>query len=259
MSSHPHTHIWMPSHFSREDWLNWKQWLPGIQQMADAARLSVKDAVDPWEKGFVTVSMRQGAGMIVVLSLLAGIIPLIRNLWISLTTQTSVAMAQLGDSANQMLSGYAGIPALDIVGHTLQTIAALDPRLPGFLAALLSSLGAWINSPLTWLTYWIVYGTAVFTVARLMGATSQLQPFFAATSFTAVPLVLTGFAPVPWIGPLIALAGLILAIAVYFEAVKYVTRLDVGRTVACLLLPPALLLAIPVLVIMAAAFLSVFR
>jgi hypothetical protein len=246
----------MQSHLRKEDWLSWRQWLPDLQQIVDAARLSVKDAVDPWEKGRVTVSMRQGGGMIVVLGLLAGIIPLIGNLWMSIRMQTTVPMAQLGDAASQLLTAYTGVAPLDVVGHTLQTIAALDPRMPGIFAALLSSIGIWINWPLGWLTTWIVYGTAVFAMARLMGATAMLQSFFAATSFAAVPLVLTGFAPIPWIGPLIALVGIVLAVVVYFKAFQFVTQLDAGRTLACLLLPPALLVIIPILAMMTAAILS---
>ena len=225
-----HTYIWMPGHFHREDWLSWSQWLPGPQQMWDAGRLNVHDAVDPWEKGRVTVSMRQGVGMIFVLGLLAGVIPLISNLWLAVPMQTSVPMAQLGDSASQMLKAYAGIAPLDVAGHTAQTVASLEPRMPGIFAALLSAIGVWLNWPLSWLANWILYGAAVFAIARLIGATNTLQPFFAATSFAAVPLVLTGLAPVPWIGPLFVLAGFVLAAVVYFKTFRFATQLDAGRT-----------------------------
>ena len=137
-------------------------------------------------------------------------------------------------------------------------MAGLEPRMPGVLAALLSALGVWLNTPLTWLTWWMVYGTVVFAAARLMGAANTLQAFVAATSFAAVPLLLTGLAPIPWIGPLLTFAGSVLAFAVYFKAMQFVTRLDAGRTVLCMLLPLAVGIVLPLLALGIGAFVSLF-
>jgi hypothetical protein len=70
-----------------------------------------------------------------------------------------------------------------LLGDALQTLAGLSPALlPGWLAALLSTVGEWINWPLRWLTWWLVYGTATLLAAKVWGATTTLQRFLAATS-----------------------------------------------------------------------------
>lgn len=254
-----HSYVHMPGRLHKDDWLRWSNWMPSIDQMGAAIRLKVADAVDPFERGYVTVTMRQGIGMIVVLGLLAGVLPLFANLWLAIPMRTSVPLAQAADGIAQFLNTYAGYVPFDIAGHTVQTIAGIEPRMPGFLAAILSALGVWINWPLGWLANWMVYGVLVFAVARMMGAANTLQAFFAATSFTAVPLLLTGLAAIPCIGALAALAGMILGFAVYFEAFRFVTRLDSGRTLLCMVLPPAFFIIIPLLLITLAAVLSIFR
>lgn len=254
-----HSYVTMPGRLQKEDWLSWSNWVPNISQMWAALSLKTADAVDPFERGMVTVTMRQGIGMIALLGLLAGVIPLIANLWLAVPMRTSVPLAQVADAAAQFLNVNSGIIPLDIAGATVQTIAGTEPRMPGIFAALLSALGIWINWPLGWLANWIVYGTVVFALARLMGATNTLQSFFAATSFTAVPLLLTGLAPIPCVGPLAGLLGMVLAFAVYFQAMRFVTRLDGGRTVICMLLPPSLVVVVPMMLIVLAAFLSIFQ
>jgi hypothetical protein len=252
------TYVVQPGKLEREDWTRWSNWVPTVDQIGAAARLNIADAVDPWERGMVTVTMRQGIGMIVVLGLVAGIIPLLANLWLGLTMQTAVPLAQAANSVAPLTAVYPPDSAINIIGTAVQTVAGLPPQMPGLLAGPLSAVGMWINLPLSWLTYWIVYGLFVFGLARLMGASNTLQAFYAATSFTAVPLVLTGLAPIPWIGPLLAIAAVVLAFAVYYMAVRYVTRLDGGRTFLCMLLPLAVGVVLPLLALLVGIIASVF-
>ena len=135
---------------------------------------------------------------------------------------------------------------LDIAAHTVQTIAGLEPRMPGFFAALLSALGIWLNWPLGWLAIWIVYGAFVMGLLRVMGATNTLEEYFAATSFAAVPLALIGLAPIPWIGPLAAIIGLVLAFLLYLQLARFVARRDIGRTLIAVLAPIAVVIFVPV-------------
>lgn len=253
-----HTYVVQPGQLQRDDWLRWSNWMPSLDQILSAGRLQLRDAADPWERGYVTVTMRQGLGLIVLLGLVAGIIPLIANLWLALPLQTSVPLAQAGSSAAQMTTAYPANSVLGIIGNTIQTIAGLEPRMPGIIVAFLSALGVWINTPLGWLANWLVYGTFVFAIARLMGAANTLQAFFAATSFAAVPMLLTGLSPLPWIGPLFGFAGIVLAFAVYYEAVRFVTRLDAGRTALCMLLPLAIGIILPLAAMTAGILTSLF-
>lgn len=135
-------------------------------------------------------------------------------------------------------------------------MTGLPPQMPGVFAAVLSALGIWINTPLTWLAWWIM--SALVSTTRLMGASNTLQTFFAATSFAAVPLLLTGLAPIPWIGPLLAFAGTALAFAVYYLAMQLVTRLDAGRTALCMLLPLAVGIVLPLVALGVGLFASLF-
>lgn len=233
------THVVLPDRIDREEWLQRQHWLPDWQQMWDAAFLRLSDAFDPYERGEITVSMRQGIGMIFVLGLAAGLLPFLGNLWVSLRAGTAAPLAAAALSLTDLANAYVGAPALNVAANTTSLLAGVEPRMPGFLAALLSSLGLWLNTPLSWLSSWIVYGAFVAALARLFGATNRLQTFFAATSFTAAPMLFTGLAPIPLLGPLAVVAAWLWAAIFYYQAVRYVTRLDPVRTLLCMALPPA--------------------
>jgi hypothetical protein len=192
-----HTNVVLPGRAPREEWTQRGYWLPGVDQIVNAARLNLADALDPSARGAITVSMRQGIGMIVVLGLLAGVPTLLANLWLGLSMGAAVPLAAAAASLADLVAGYTVNPIAGEIANTASLLAGIEPRMPGLLAALLSALGLWLNWPLGWLANWIVYGAVVAGLARLMGAPSNLQTFFAATSFTAVPLVLTGLRPDP--------------------------------------------------------------
>lgn len=252
-----HTHVVLPGRAPREEWTQRRYWLPDVNQMWNAARLNLADAFDPFERGAITVSMRQGIGLIVVLGLLAGVPTLLANLWLGLSMGAAVPLAAAAASLADLAAGYAANPIANETAHTASLLAGIEPRMPGFLAALLSALGLWLNWPLGWLANWIVYGAVVAGLARLLGAPSNLQTFFAATSFAAVPLVLTGLSPIPFLGPLAVITGVIWAFALYYQAVRRVTALDAARTLLSLLLPVVVIAAIPTLLALAAMVLLV--
>ncbi|HHY54807.1 MAG TPA: hypothetical protein GYA08_05165 [Chloroflexi bacterium] len=250
-----HTHVVLPGRAPREEWTQRRYWLPTVSQMWNAARLNLADAFDPFERGMMTTSMRQGIGMIVVLGLAAGVPTLLANLWLGLRTGAAVPLAAVAASLTNLAAGYPANPVASEVAHTASLLAGIEPRMPGLLAGLLSALGLWLNWPLGWLANWIVYGAVVAGLARLMGAPNNLQSFFAATSFTAAPLVLTGLSPIPFLGPLAVIAGVIWAFAFYYQAVRHVTGLDAARTLLSLLLPLVVIAAIPTLLALGALLL----
>ncbi|MBP6440613.1 MAG: hypothetical protein KA259_03325 [Caldilineaceae bacterium] len=230
----------------REIW-RLRDWLPSLQQAWDALLFRLPDALDPHERGFVTTSMRQGLGLVLVLGLVAGIVPFLANLWSSITVGAAAPLVELGESAAQWLAAYGSLPAVDIAAHTIQSIAGLEPRMPGVLAATLSSLGLWLNTPLNWLSLWIIYGTLVLATARFMGAHATLETFFAATSFAFVPLVLTGLVSLPFVGPILSVVGVVWGFLLYVQTAFWATRLSVARIMLSMLLPIAVLLALPTL------------
>ncbi len=230
----------------REIW-RLRDWLPSLQQAWDALLFRLPDALDPHERDFVTTSMRQGLGLVLVLGLVAGIVPFLANLWSSITVGAAAPLVELGESAAQWLAAYGSLPAVDIAAHTIQSIAGLEPRMPGVLAATLSSLGLWLNTPLNWLSLWIIYGTLVLATARFMGAHATLETFFAATSFAFVPLVLTGLVSLPFVGPILSVVGVVWGFLLYVQTAFWATRLSVARIMLSMLLPIAVLLALPTL------------
>jgi hypothetical protein len=248
------TYVHLPGKMRQRDIWRLRDWLPALQQVWDALLFRLPDALDPHERGVVTASMRQGLGLVFLLGLAAGIVPFIDNLWLSVTVGAAAPLASLGQSATQWLAAYGSIPAVEIAAHTLQSVAGLEPRLPGVLAALLSSLGLWLNTPLNWLSLWIIYGALVLATARFMGARATLEMFFAATSFAFAPLVLTGFVSIPFVGPVLSLVGVVWGFLLYVQIAFWTTRLSVARIVLSMLLPIAVLLALPTLAGMVGAF-----
>ena len=239
------TYITLPGQENQVDLLRWQTWLPTLAQLWATLRFQLDDALDPHERKRVTVTMRQGLGLVVVLGLVAGLIPMIANLWLAVPMGAAVPLAQLSNVAAETLRAFTGSVPLDIAAHTVQTMAGLEPRMPGFFAALLSAMGIWLNWPLTWLTLWIVYGAFVMGLVRIMGANNTLEEYFAATSFAAVPLTLIGLAPLPWLGPLAAIIGMALAFVLYVQIVRYVALHDIGRTLIAVLAPIAVVVFVP--------------
>lgn len=217
--------------------MNLRAWLPSTQQMSDAAQLRAL--------GFADTTMRQALGMIVWLGLLAGALPFLVNWGQAASAGTALPLARLGQAGAEIAQAPLGfVPGLLSpvqVAELLQTLAGLDQPFPGWLAAFVSALGEWINWPLRWLSLWILYGALVMSINKGLGAGNRLQPFFAATGFAAVPLLLTGLAPIPCLGGLASVAGVVWALVVYARANEVVTGMPRLRAFAAVLAPLVLL------------------
>ncbi len=198
--------------------------------------------------------------MIVLAALAAGLLPFLWN-WISAGRMgTGVPLAELQEavSAMPMLAANRRGASVD---RSIAMVAGLQPAVfPGWMAAGLSSLGVWINTPLQWLLWWIVYGLAVLLIAKILGATTTLQQFYTLTSFAFLPLMLTGLGPIPCLGTLAVLAALFWALAVYVAGVRSATRLSFGMSLLCTILPGAtfFLLAVVAAIATAASVVGVF-
>ena len=85
---------------------------------------NLSDALDPFERGGVTLSMRQGIGLIGLLGLLAGFLPLLSQLWLGLRFGAAVPLASLAVDLAGLAHEY-GIPALDLVSNNTSLLAVL--------------------------------------------------------------------------------------------------------------------------------------
>ena len=158
------------------------QWLPTAEQMKSAVRLNLKEAIygSPAYRAALgpcpATSMRHGMGMIMAAALLAGALPFLIN-WIHGTQVGTVA--PFLDPANLLATSqfFALSDNADaaLFADAAQSIAGLEPWLPIWQAAGLSTLGHWLSWPLQWLAIWIVYGVAVLAVSHLFGAHTTLS------------------------------------------------------------------------------------
>ena len=225
------------------------EWLPSLQQMSNAVQLQFAaparsmDLSAPDPNSVFATSMRQGLGMIIVLALIAGSLLFVIN-WIGAAHMgTAVPLAEF---AHRAMQREGAVPAglanpMTVLFEAGQTIAGLHPAVfPGWLAAGLSALGVWVNTPLRWLTMWLVYGLGVLIVAKLLGATTTLQRFYALTSYAAIPLVLTILGPIPCLGFIAGLIAYLWAFAIYLVAVREVTGTSLGYAFLCILAPGAI-------------------
>lgn len=223
----------------------WSGWLPTFSQVQQAIQLRFENApVNVW-----AISMRQGLGLVVVAALIAGFLPFLVNTVTAIRLGTPLPFIELA----KITRGAEGMPSTQF-GESFITLAGLEPAFfPRWFAALLSTVGEWINWPLRWLAWWIIYGAATLVAAKVWGAPTTLQRFYAMTSYAAVPMILSTLGPIPCLGFLAQLAAVAWAITVYTAAVRAVTGLDWSHTVIAVLLPAAVLALLSFIVALAAA------
>ena len=201
----------------------------------------MSDAVQLRASGFTETTMRQSLGMVVLLGLLAGFLPFLVNWTQAASVGTALPLARLGAQASLLQEtplNYISTFFDPIqLGELFQVIAGLPQPLPGWLTAFISAFGEWINWPLRWLAVWIVYGALVMVCNNVLGATCRLQPFFAATGFAAAPLLLIGLSPIPCLGRVCSVIGVIWAFIVYSRANEEVTSLPRLRSLTAVTLP----------------------
>lgn len=240
-----------------------RPWLPDRQQMQNAARLQVADAVDGDAltrqelAGRPATTMQQALGMVVILALVAGALPFLINWIMAARVGTAAPLLDLANALDRESAiRFGAADPLAVVADTARIVAGLETRLPAWLAALLTALGSWISWPMRWLQLWIVYGLGVLTVAKLLGATTTLQRFYAATGYAALPLLLLALTPIPCLGTLAGLVAIAWSLLIFAQAVQYVTGLQTVHLIVAILLPLAA--AAMVAVLTAATFFATF-
>jgi hypothetical protein len=216
-------------------------WLPDQEQVVNALQFQFEPFSEEEEEAYPPdsvwfTSMRQGLGLVVVAGLIGGFIPFLVNWFIGIGTGTVVPLAGLV-RGTEIVAAEPFIPWVT-TWQAFQNAAGLQPALfPGWLAAGLSALGLWLNWPLSWLSFWIVYGAAVLVVAHWLGSPATLQRFYALTSYAALPLVLTGLGIIPCVGVLINLLAGAYALVIYIFGVRAATRLTPGRAILAAVAP----------------------
>ena len=240
-----------------------RSWLPTSGQIRAALRLDLATAVDGDEllqhdlEGMPATTMQQALGLVFVTGLVAGFLPTLVNWLLAARAGTATVLVGAARQLDTLTPAQVPVPFQALV-DAMQTAAGAEPVFPGWLAAFLSALGGWINWPLYFLTLWIVYGIGALVLAKLFGSTVTLQRFYAGVGYSLLPLALLGFSLIPWIGPLIALGGMLLALLVFYRSLRHVTGLPSLQSIFCVGLPPAVAFLLT-MVVMLSLFLSAFR
>lgn len=127
-------------------------------------------------------------------------------------------------------------------------IASLPTALPKGIAGFFVALGGWLTTAFGQLMAFLAYGIWVLLFAKLLGGNGGVDRFFGLTALFAVPNLLGIFAPIPCVGPMIALVGSIWGIVVYVKAVQVSQRITIGRAITAALLPAVILIVVAVIV-----------
>lgn len=232
-------------------------WLPTRRQMLQGAQAQFDlpaAAEAEVEPGPWNTSMRQGMGLVVVAALVAGALPVVLAWVTAARLGTAVPLAQAAAAAHLDPVAARWLAPLQGLLDQVQRLAGMEPAFfPGWLAALLSAVGVWINWPLRWLAWWIVYGLGVMVTAKLLGAGTTLQRFYALTAYAALPLILLALGPIPCLGAVATLIALLWAVMVYVAATRAVTGFSLARTLVCVALPVALGVLLALLTLLAGA------
>ncbi len=97
-----------------------------------------------------------------------------------------------------------------------RNIMTLPTTLPQPIPHILEALGAWLSTPFARLGAWLTYSLWVLLFARLfLKGAGGLRGFLAATALYSVPNMLSILSPVPCIGALLGLVGVLWGWAVY--------------------------------------------
>lgn len=212
-------------------------WLPRQEQLISALQLRIDEALNPTEN-HPGATMRQGLGLVVVSALLAGTLPFVVNWVVAARMGTALPLARAAEEFQRRADQLRSTPLpFQVWAETANSIAGMSPRLPGWITSGLSALGQWLNMPLNWLTIWVVYGLAVLVIAKLLGASTTLPRFYAATAYGFAPLTLTLFSPIPCLGWLATVVAGVWALLVYIHAIQVTTALSLGKALLATILP----------------------
>jgi hypothetical protein len=126
---------------------------------------------------------------------------------------------------------------IDVIVPMAVDIASIEAPLPRGITGLFEAVGSWLSRALAAITGWLAYGALVLIAANLLGGGAKLPEFYGMVSLYAIPALLGLLAPVPCLGALLAVIGMIWSIVVYIKAVSVTTDLDTGRSIVAVIAP----------------------
>lgn len=120
----------------------------------------------------------------------------------------------------------------------LQNDLDAAPRPLGRPAGLaLAGLQRAVAAPYRRLALWFPYTLIVFALAKALGGRAGLAEMLGATALSAVPHLLDLLRPLPWLGPIAALAGAAWGAAIYVRATAVSNGLGTAQALLAAALP----------------------
>lgn len=136
-----------------------------------------------------------------------------------------------------------------IVTSMVTEIISVDTFLPRGVGGFLGALGRYMSAALASLGGWIFYGALVLIVVNWLGGSAKLPDFLGMVSLYVIPGLLGLLRPIPCLGPILALLGLIWGIVVYIKAIAVASDLDLGRSVLAFFAPVIILLLLGIVLV----------
>jgi hypothetical protein len=126
---------------------------------------------------------------------------------------------------------------LSVVIPMSKDLAQVPSPLPRGITGFFQALGGWL-----------FYGALVLIAVNLLGGSAKLPNFLGMVSLYVIPSLLRLLQPVPCVGWLLALIGVIWSVVIYVKAVSVATDLDAGRAVLAVFAPAVAILLLGLLV-----------
>jgi hypothetical protein len=192
----------------------------------------------------------RGIALILVITLVAGFIVFAVDM---VNSVRPVGMAEIEKEIRQGFEmqerfnpGYRDAPPvvramiddmMDVIVSMVTEIVNADTFLPRGIGGFLGAVGRYVSAALASLGGWIFYGALVLIVVNWLGGSAKLPDFLGMVSLYVIPGLLGLLRPVPCLGALLALFGLIWGIMVYVKAISVASDLDLGRSVLAFFTP----------------------
>jgi hypothetical protein len=192
----------------------------------------------------------RGIVLIILVSLVAGLIVFVIN-FVNMATPVDAAkieeeiyrnlemQSQFNPSfqdpeVRKLIDGM-----MDVMIPMVTEIAKIEAPLPRGITGFFQAVGGWLSRALVAIGGWMFYGALVLIFVNLLGGSAKLPDFLGTVALYIVPALLGLLSPVPCVGWLIALIGMIWSVVVYIKAVSVAGDLDGGRAIVAAVAPLA--------------------
>jgi hypothetical protein len=208
-------------------------------------------------------ALRRALVLLVIVTLLAGFIPLVIGIvdnWRPMDPRAiEQEMRQGFGEFFGTLGSFMDLPSdfeegveqfFEMVGPWIQVGARIDnlrTPLPRPVTVVLNKLGEFLSLPFSRAGGWLGYALWVLLASKLLGGKAKLHQMLGCTALYAVPHVLDILGPITCLGGLAGLVATVWGIAIYVKGVAVASDFGTGKAILATVLP-ALVVAVLVLV-----------